>query len=239
MNEKMYCPVCRKELIVWKNLPLETLGEHVSDPNSEPCEKPAMICSDTSCFTHKLGMMWDDIEGGLFYSGKYPTKGELAAMIISHPFIDGNNAPFGSFNRKWNAEKRAEEKANKHIFTFPKWLWKPLNGMKVYTNWVYDADYDGNIKNRNFGLKWIRIDGVYHLWGMRMLWYSIRQDLRHWIVLRKNPYCKISRRELQETIKQATYPNPEWWRIWSAKFAKFLLKHSPAYPYIHPEFMKG
>ena len=45
----MKCPVCETELVAWKQLPLETLMEHVSDPNGEPCLKTAYRCPKTKC----------------------------------------------------------------------------------------------------------------------------------------------------------------------------------------------
>jgi hypothetical protein len=227
MQDKMYCPVCKKELVVWKNLRLETLGEHVGAPNEQSCEKPAFHCPDEKCPTRTVRhIFWDDIEGGMFYDGEYMSKDERASI----PFIDGLSAPFGSFNRGWDAAKQAEEKANTLICTLPTWLWKPLGGMKIYKNWVYHANDDGKIDSRSFELKYIRKDGCWHNWGWHMLCFSIKQDFRAWQGLRKNPNATWFRSNLKGTVKRMEWKDAEWWRKMSGKVAKFLLNHVPPAP---------
>ena len=149
------------------------------------------------------------------------------------PFIDGISAPFGSWDRKWEAAKKAEEKANKHILTFPKWFPGILSQMEVHTNWAYEADVNGKILSRKFGLEWIAIDGqlrIHHVWGMTMLIHSLRSDIKTWLKLRKSPNAyntKFWRRHLEDSINRMEWSKAEWWRIWSGNVAKFLLKHSP------------
>lgn len=226
-DKKMLCPVCKKELVIWKNLRLETLGEHVGAPNQEPCEKPAFHCPDEKCPTRTVRhIFWDNIEGGMFYDGKYMSKEELATI----PFINGLNAPFGSFNRGWDAVKQAEEKSNIYWFTLPNWLWKPLGGMKIHWNWSYRSNEDGEITGRKFGLQYIRKDGVWHNWGWNMFCFSLRNDFRAWWELRKNPGASWSRNELKGTVERMEWKNAEWWRILSGCVAKFLLKHVPPAP---------
>lgn len=226
LGETMHCPVCRKELVVWKELRLETLGEHVGDPNGLVCKKPALHCPDGKCPSRLIGCMWDNIEGGLFYAGKYPSQEEKDAV----PFIDGNTAPFGSFDRGWQAAKKAEAKVNKQICQFPKWFPGILSGMKIRTDWVYHADDQGKITSRHFGLHWITQEGIIHMWGMRMLIFSLRTDIRNWKELRRNPNDAYARNRLKDTIRRKEWPDAEWWRILSAAFASFLLKHSPSVP---------
>jgi len=224
--KKMLCPVCMKKLVVRQLLPLETLDEHVSDPNRIPCNKPALQCPDGKCPSRLIGCIWDNIEGGLFYIGKYPDKKEKDLV----PFIDGIDSPFGSFNRSWQAEKKAENKANKHIFTFPKWFPGILSKMEVHTNWRYTANYDGKITSRKFRLSWIKIEKgfrTYHIWGMRMLIYSLKGLFKAWWSIKKNPNDGWAYKSINDDINIIKLENPEWWRIVSAKVAIVLLKTLP------------
>lgn len=230
MGENMQCPVCRKTLVVWKNLRLETLGEHVCDPNGEIAEKPALRCPDENCATRKVGCIWDNVEGGLFYEGKFLTTEEKDAV----PFIDGISAPFGSFDRGWATAKKAEAKANKKLFTFPKWFPGVLSEMEVHTAWTFQADDQGKITSRHFGLNWLRLDirggyraRIYHNWGMSMLIYCIKSNYRLWKNLRKNPKDTYARRDLESNVKQKDWHKPEWWRHCNSAMSAFLLKHAP------------
>lgn len=231
MNKPLFCPVCKKQLVVRQQLRLETLDEHISDPNRTPCLKPAFQCPDGKCPTRLIGCIWDDFEGNLFYVEKRPSIEEKAAI----PFIDGLTAPFGSFNRGWEAAKRAEAKTNKHLLTFPKWFPGVFSQMEVHTNWTYHANDNGEITKRHFGLHWIHFDPksnlrTIHMWGMRMLKYSIYCDLRAWWALRRDPTSGWHRNQLEDTVKRMEWRDPEWWRILSGKFAKFLLKCLPEKP---------
>jgi len=88
----MKCPSCKSELIVSGQARLETVCEHVSNPNGIPSLKDKYICSDIDCETHNYGVCWNS--GGEKYS-EYPDNSIYA---------DNNDAPFGSFQRKLNIE---------------------------------------------------------------------------------------------------------------------------------------
>jgi len=87
----LYCPVCRSKLEIFDQLPLETLLEHVMCV--EPSIKDAYRCSNARCETHVPKVMWN-------------SKGELYASDLiglrNLIFINNNDGPFGSFERKYN-----------------------------------------------------------------------------------------------------------------------------------------
>ena len=94
----MKCPCCKTELLAWKRLPLETLEEHVMDPNGIPTIKTAYRCPNIKCptngekFTAEPKVFWNE-------------DGELYGDSKGITFIDNNNAPFGTMWRKLNSEK--------------------------------------------------------------------------------------------------------------------------------------
>jgi hypothetical protein len=222
----MLCPVCRKPLVRWQEMRLETLDEHVFNPNLLPSLKWAYQCLDEKCSTRTHGIFWNDM-GDLYIQRGFNQppmdyKEDCA-------FINGNNAPFGTFQRKANVEIYKKDE-NRKLFTFPTWFPGILSGMKVWSNWHYQSNENGDILRKRLSLNWITKDNVYHTWGMRMLCYSIRKDIVAWWELRKDPTYYFWRNQLKGTIEQGKWRNAEWWRKWSAALATFLLKHSPCSP---------
>jgi len=204
----MKCPCCKSELVEWKQLRLETLEEHVFDPNGNPSLKMAYRCSDEACVTNP-NIYWNEF--GERYGGE-----------SAIPFIDDNDAPFGSFQRKCNVEIYKKDE-NKHLCTFPCW---PLKGWKVRSNYSYQSNEDGDILSRKLKLEWIRPDGCIHIWGYRMVLYGLRQVVYNWKMLRKDTSNSFARSNLEDVIRRKSWPRAEWWRKVNAFFAKVALKHA-------------
>jgi hypothetical protein len=204
----MKCPVCKIELVVWKKLHLETLDEHVCNPNGPVSLKDAFRCPSKICETnfktYEPKVFWN--EGGELYSSPAPCS------VSDISFIDNNDAPFGSLCRQMNVEIHKKDE-NKLLFKFPCW---PLKGWKLRSRYSYKSNLDGDILIRRFHLEWIRNDGVYHIWGYRMLIFSLRHT---W-----NDY-KFGRCDnLKNSINRGAWPRAEWWRKINAKVAKLILK---------------
>jgi hypothetical protein len=204
----MKCPVCKTELVVWKQLRLETLSDHVLDPNGEQ-ELPlsdAYSCPNTKNCPCTLA------DGGpvVFWNG----DGDLYGNSIGLPFIDNNNAPFGSLSRRLNVEIYKKDE-NKLLFTIPCW---PLKGWKVRSKYSYQSNEDGDILRRKFHLEWITNDGVYHIWGIKMLMFSLKETWKNW-----KEGCNHN---LKRSVEQASWPRAEWWRKINAKVASMAIKYS-------------
>lgn len=223
-NQELLCPVCRKPIVPFKEMRLETLDEHIFDPNGTPSLKWGYWCPDESCATRVFGIFWND-EGDLYAQAcaPYLTREKKASI----PFIDGNDAPFGSFQRKCNVDVYKKDQ-NRTIIVLPKFMPGILSGMKIRTKWSYQGDYDGKVTKRRLGFEYITKGGVIHLWGLRMVKHCVSRSFRAWWELRKNPNATWHRNELKETIKQGTWPRAEWWRKVSAWVATILLRFSPA-----------
>lgn len=80
----MKCPICKTELKVTGQARLETLIEHVEDPNGIPSMKNKYQCPNENCIANQDELVWD--EYGEYYDGKHAGK--------KYPFIDGFNALF-------------------------------------------------------------------------------------------------------------------------------------------------
>lgn len=111
---------------------------------------------------------------------------------------------------------------DKVLCVIPCWS---LKGWKIRIEWNYQSDEDGNILKRRFNLKWIHRDGHYHLWGYRMLIFSLRGTYRDWNSARKNEKDHWSINHLKDSAKERGCRNPEWWRKVNAFFAKLALKN--------------
>jgi len=216
----MKCPVCKTELVVWKQLRLETLSDHVFDPNGEQ-EIPlsdAYRCPSPFCCTNVGGKAGEMYEPRVFWN----SNGDLYSNGTSKdiPFVDNNNAPFGSLNRRLNVEIYKKDE-NKHLLTIPCW---PLKGWKVYKKYSYQSNENGDILKRRFHLEWITNEGIYHTWGYKMLIFCLKGTFREWYEIRKNHGNTFCRKSLEASIKQASWPRCEWWRKINARVAKLALK---------------
>jgi len=224
----MKCPVCKTELVQWKQLRLETLNEHVSNPNGTPSLKTAYHCPVDSCKVN--GLDSDGIQGPIVF---WNEDGEL---YVSHnfsykatkdiPYIDNNNAPFGTFERKMNVEIRKKDD-NKLLYTFNGILWK---GWKVYSKYSYKSNEDGDILSCKLGFEWISPDGCIKSGpppfdGISMLRYCLKNTFRQWLVCRKNPNNTWYSGELQASVRERSFHNPEWWRKVNAWFARKALNN--------------
>ena len=220
----MKCPACKAELIPYKKLRLETLDEHISNPNGEISIKQAVCCSNKECQT--IGtkgpiVFWNEdvfnMGGELYVSHEYDYP--LHTRI---KYIDNNNAPFGSFERQSNVECRKHDE-DRLLFTIPKWFFM-LKGWKVYLKWNYKSNEDGDILQRRPHLEWITDKGIHHLWGTSMLSFSLRGTYRDWKNYKKNQ-CKWSLNHLQDSVKERGMRNPQWWRKVNAFVARLALKN--------------
>ena len=207
----MRCPCCRTELIVKQQMRLQTLDEHVCNPNGEPSLKNAYECSNKDCPSVPPALVWDEF-GDLYVTG----ENFCASKDI--PFINNNNAPFGSFTRKWNVER---DDIRSKPFVIPCW---PLKDWNVHFCCHRLADEDGNVIAKRHYLMWIRPNGCLHTWGIRMLIFCLRETLRNWKELRKNPTNIWSKKQLQTSVEQSHWAQAEWWRKINAKVAQFVLQ---------------
>lgn len=109
----MKCPSCNSTLEITGQERLETLGEHVSNPNGTPSLKPTYQCVNANCKCFRA-FMWD--EYGDFYCNGYYHQ----AMEI---FPDDRYAAIDSFAKKCEIEiykKGLKDKTYLH----PAWcLW--------------------------------------------------------------------------------------------------------------------
>jgi hypothetical protein len=207
----MKCPVCKSDLNRGKDLHLETLDEHILQPNNKPSLKASYHCINTKCYEYTHDVVWDE------YGDRY---GGYRGMDDYIPWIDNNDAPFGSIQRKINVEVYKDDE-NFLLCTIPIW---PLKGWQIRVKFFYKSDEDGTILKRNRKFEWIRPDGCYHIWGLNMLIYSCKKSFNDWKIVRKDPHNDWAREELENAIKRGSCKNAEWWRKASSKFTGMLIK---------------
>lgn len=148
-SEMMYCPVCRMGLEVVDRLRLQTLHEHVANPNAEPAFKDAYECLNSNCQTNGKAM-WN-------YLGEFYTHRGVGYRVHKDwDFIDGNTAPFNSWERKMNVELRKDDE---DIYMF-----KNLFGITLKLEYNYTADYNGNIITKDSRFVWYKKYEGYRVW---------------------------------------------------------------------------
>jgi len=207
IEKQMKCPRCKSDLVQGKDMPLETLSEHVCDPNGTPCMKPSYHCSNPNCEAGHEHVIWD--QDGETYGGR------------DIKWIDDNNAPFGSFQRKCNVEIYKKDE-NYQLCRIPCW---PLKDWKVKVNYYYGSNEDGDILSRKAGLEWITNEGVWYIWGTSMLRFGLSQIYRDWKTLRSNPNDEFVKGDLIEYVERAKDKDAQWWRKLSGVFARLAIRN--------------
>jgi hypothetical protein len=209
----MKCPACKSDLVEGESLRLQTTSEHVCCPNDEPSLKQSYRCGNQECETRKRGIIWN--RDGERYGSDYPN-------LIA--WIDGNDAPFGTWCRKANVEIYKKDE-NYYLGTIP---CRPLKGWKVKVVYSYQSNEDGDILKRRAGLEWLRPleHGMYaiHIWGIRMLQHSLSDIWRDWRAVKKNPKNALARIRIEEHLERSEWRDAKWWQRWSAGVAKIALK---------------
>lgn len=161
---KIYCPICKKSLIFGGRSHLETLDEHVCDPNGRTSKKDYYKCSDESCSGNK--MKW--LDSG---EGPYADWG----LIKESKFIKNNSSPFNTFHRAMNASRE------KTLLRFG------IKKFEILFQITPKANNDGivNYWFSNFHFH-LLINNTYYTSGIHMLIFSLRQYSNKFI--RKNQF---------------------------------------------------
>lgn len=194
---KMLCPICKKELVVTGQERLETLDEHVCNPNGEICLKDKYECINETCSAYNR-IMWGE-DGDLYWKNGWSRKEYFN-------FIDGNEAPFGSFSRRMNVEIYKKDE---------NFLLCTIFERKNYVKYLYKSNEDGDILNRKWKFELITKDGTIYISGLRMLVYSIKK-------FHRNLFEKTIDEEKfkEEYLVLQDWQKKDWWRRLSCWWAR-------------------
>ncbi len=92
-----FCPVCKNELHYNGMESIETMNEHISNPNGTPSKKFVFKCADRYCPAKLLNIGWGS-DGDLYFFGEY----------FSSEFLKGENpdlSAIGSFSHIHSLER--------------------------------------------------------------------------------------------------------------------------------------
>lgn len=181
----MKCPYCKSELKIEGQKYLETLVEHVEDV--EPSLKNSYICSNEDCITRIAKINWND-------SGELYCKNYLLEKTIK--YINNNNAPFGSLERKFNVEIHKDDE-NFDLLKIFGWTFR--------IEFEYQSNENGDILNRKWKIVTITPKNTFHIWGITMFFFVINRK-NHRFFTDSNP-LKIGK---------------EWWRFASYWWVKIF-----------------
>jgi len=152
------CPICYQDLIITGQARLETTVEHVENPNGIISMKDKYECINVNCPAFIEKICWD--EGGEYYVYNFKSNPK---------FIDNNNAPFGSLERKLNVEiyKKDENYTLLNFYFF-----------KIKVVFKYKSNENGTILERKGTfqiLKRDKIGWVYWMSPWRMFFFHLTQ----------------------------------------------------------------
>ena len=198
----MKCPCCLAELELGKRMKLETLTEHVCNPNGEIALKDSYHCSNTECQAYKDEVVWNE-------------DGERYGFKNNSSWLNGNDAPIPSFQRRMNVEIYKHDE-NYTLFT--------LFGWECKIEFKYISNEEGDILKRWRKVVWIRPNRTVYISGFHMLRYGISQTYRAWKKLGKNPSLNWCVEDLNGYVEKR-FRDEEWWRKVCRVFALIALKH--------------
>jgi hypothetical protein len=199
-DNPMLCPCCKEKLVVTGQDHLETLGEHVGNPNALPMLKDEYECPNKECPTFGRAS-WTS--GGEYFSEEFGAK---------FPFIDDNHGPFGSLERQLQIEIYKKDE-NFDWFEIGKW--------KIHVKYIYKSDKNGKILSRKRKHEIWKSTGddfggyTLHIPGIHMLMFSIKSFHRS----RKTGYGMKD-----HTDKNNSQNQGDWWRVWSCNYARAFTK---------------
>lgn len=226
----MKCPCCKTQLIEWKKLRLETLDEHICKPNGPVSEKMAYVCPAPGCpvnaaapavkvFWNEEGALYNDFDTSTVESFKRDKE-----YFSNIPWIDGNDAPFGTFQRQINVEIYKKNE-NKIVFVVPKWF--PIRkGWICEKVWHYKSNENGDILKRSWSLNWWIPNGMgsrtRYISGISMMKFELRTIWRNIIqIIKGNDKWAIQ--NLQRIIERSEWKNAEWWRHCGAILSRCVI----------------
>ena len=208
----MHCSICNAVLIVNGQARLETLDEHVCQPNEEVCLKDKYVCSNADCLANKHGICWN--YQGDMYGGTELWVSKESKQI----FIDGLTSAIPSNARKDEAEEGYSHRIQpKTIFKTKKW----------HYTWEYQktCDEDGKTLKVHRRLQiWQKDDvgrWVSYISSYKMIKYCI------WSFHTKRKWDRES--QLDEYMTRASWKKNgkrEFYRVfaaWYVKWAEWLL----------------
>jgi len=176
------CPICKSNLFISGKARLQTLDEHVFDPNGEVSLKDVYSCVSLECDSHAFEVVWS--KDGEMYARKF---------IPSPIFINNNSAPFGTLMRKINVEIYKNDE-NLHL-RFSKYHLELV--------WKYKADFDGNVLSKRPTFK-LWINNILYVSGISMFVYSIK--LHYWRLR------SADEKRSDFDYPKYDYEKKDWWR---------------------------
>lgn len=196
-THNLLCPICKTKLDVIEHGRYQNLSEHCSNPNGLPTLKAIFGCPNEACDAHKDTLRWDS-EGG--YYG--PVRSANVPWDKEYAFIDGNDGPFNSYERKANV---------KQDFRPKKTLLK-IGALRVYLEGHREGNEQGDVVK-----KWWTWHATWkgQILGISMFWYCVKCFWRAWKQWRKNPTSDWFAAEIRSSMVPPKW-DKRWWKLSSA-----------------------
>ena len=221
------CPFCKSPLYISETKRIQTLIDHVSDPNGDGSMQEIYACSNKECKSNESDVLirWDWYGDLYFFGENYERYREVEKSIV-------NDAPYGTSSRKSNIEIYKKGLKPRSFEVYPKWF---LFNFGFFIEHIYEADYDGNVLKRKYKLKFLKKDGdmvIHYISGLYMFFWSIKNFKNKLELYRRNQHPSNKRDLLQDFE-----PLPQWDKRWYRKAVKFYI--NTFYSHIKKELTNG
>lgn len=211
------CPSCRQLLEEAGPKPLETLSEHVSNPNGPVSLKMSYRCSGAECPTREAGIIWNS-DGERYGSFSFDHK----------KFIGENDGPFGTISRKLNVEIHKKGlPEHKVIMTIGKKLHGPdgfANGaIRIMREFNYVSNEDGVVLKRDWKLvSWKMDRGTWtsYQWPLMSFFDTVERGIWHGLRIKRRK--GLPRSGFETMYFSVGRWEERWWHIWGVRVNRLI-----------------
>jgi len=203
-KENLLCPVCFNKLIVSGQERLETLSEHVCDPNETPSLKDKYICSKNGCVTRLYDCCWNDY--GEYYGGikkideNKDDYSDNSYHLDHEVFLNGIYDAINSGSR--------ESSVNISGKNLTRNVWMPEDfSIGKYTFKVeikHKSNYRGEVLGIKRKIQLLKRDGIRSYTHYSFPIFTFYRLLKDFIKFRAG-YIKYRQTKLFDTRKEKTY----------------------------------
>lgn len=185
---EMCCPFCGHPLVKRGSKRLETMSEHVCDPNGTPSEKPAYYCENEEC-RYKDVFLWNgnrsefDVDAGeAFFNTDKAVKEINGERKIDDAYWELYKETSDWYTAATNTFtfKQQREETDK-IYLHPIFA---LFLLRPYIEVYYEAKENGDIVGRKWKIHFLKKEegrddyNIYYISSLYMFFFTMRQRKR-------------------------------------------------------------
>lgn len=237
---EMCCPFCGHPLVKRGSKRLETMSEHVFDPNGTPSEKPAYYCENEEC-RYKDVFLWNgnrsefDVDAGeAFFNSDKAVKEVNGERKVDDKYWELYKETSDWYTAATNTFtfKQQREETDK-IYLHPIFA---LFLLRPYIEVYYEAKENGDIVGRKWRIHFLKKEegredyNIYYISSLHMFFFSMRQRKHKmkWLTKPNTTESKYYANSVKEVfgnegyVPRSRFKREDWYRSASWTLTKIL-----------------